>query len=270
MTTETKAPVSRHWLFPNEKIAATHVPIIAVSLLSGGLDSCVVTTLAAQACSSVQALSINYGQRHSKEILHARRIAQHLGVAHQIVDIPVLGSQLAKHSALTSLEHDVPKPEAGGGIPITYVPQRNLCFTAMAAALLESLLLAHPAEQVEGRIYLGPNALDYSGYPDCRFEFYKPLETAIREGSKALQIGKAADVTLRTPIIDSTKAQIVQQGVDISAPMHLTWSCYRGTDAPCGECDSCAIRAKGFAEAGYHDMAMELELFNGQSYEAAP
>jgi 7-cyano-7-deazaguanine synthase len=151
-------------------------------------------------------------------------------------------------SALTDPTIDVPAAGAGdeAGIPVTYVPARNLIFLSLAAGIAE----ARHADVV----YLGVNALDYSGYPDCRPEFVDAFRAtaalALRRGVE----GRPIDI--RTPLVDATKAEIVRLGVQLRAPLHLTWSCYRGGPEPCGDCDSCALRAKGFAEAGTADPAL--------------
>ncbi|WP_322795948.1 7-cyano-7-deazaguanine synthase, partial [Tepidiforma sp.] len=146
-------------------------------------------------------------------------------------------------------------------IPITYVPLRNTFFVTLAAAALESWLLdlieregADPG-RLEGAIYVGANAIDYSGYPDCRPEFYRALEEVLRLGSK---VGTAYGIPLRieAPIITMSKADIIRYAVELGAPLHLTWSCYLGGEDPCGACDACQLRAAGFAAAGLPDLAL--------------
>lgn len=218
----------------------------AVVILSGGLDSTVCLAEAVQSHDTVIALSINYGQRHSIELERARAIAVHFNVEHieQRLDLSAWGG-----SALTDASIDVPtaaEAAEGPAIPITYVPGRNLIFLSLAVALAE----ARGAEVV----YIGVNALDYSGYPDCRPEF---IESFRSTAALALRVGvEGAAVAIATPLLDLSKAQIVSRGVALGAPIELTWSCYNGVDKPCGECDSCVLRAKGFAEAGVTDRAL--------------
>ena len=215
-----------------------------VVILSGGLDSTVCLAEAAATRDAVAALSIDYGQRHAVELQRARAIAAHYGVPHveQRLDLSAWGG-----SALTDVAVDVPAADvAATTIPVTYVPGRNLIFLSLAVAFAE----AREFDEVS----IGVNALDYSGYPDCRPEFIASFREAAR---LALRTGvEGAPVTVITPLIDMTKAQIVRRGVELRAPLGLTWSCYRGGDAPCGDCDSCVLRAKGFSEAGVADPAL--------------
>jgi 7-cyano-7-deazaguanine synthase len=237
----------------------------AIVLLSGGLDS---TTVAAHAVSrglDVRGLCIRYGQLHAREVESARAVAAALGIPLTVVDADFYGT-LAE-SALTAGEPThVPLGRVaaaiGEGIPSTYVPLRNTFFVTVAAAALESWLLASierdsidPATLAPA-IYVGANAIDYSGYPDCRPEFYAAIAEVLRLGSK---LGTAYGVGIRieAPIIAMSKAAIVRYGSDIGAPLHLTWSCYLGGGRPCGSCDSCLLRAEGFAAAGIADPALE-------------
>ena len=148
--------------------------------------------------------------------------------------------------------------EIGFGIPITYVPLRNTIFISMAAALLESQVLhaieiggASP-ENTEARVYMAPNAIDYSGYPDCRPEFFEKMKHTLEYGSK-LWTQYQVRIAIETPIIELSKAEIAELGVRLKAPLDDTWSCYEGGELPCGACDSCILRAKGFEEAGIAD-----------------
>ena len=233
-----------------------------ITLLSGGLDSTTVTAHAKDRVDELTALTFYYGQTHSKEVDCARKIAELMGVEHRLVDISFL-SDVAWYSALTSPElfpvpQDRSAGEIGFGIPITYVPLRNTIFLALAAAHLESRVLqaietqdAEP-EQVSARLYMAPNAIDYSGYPDCRPEFFEQAARTLRLGSK---LGTQYDIAfeVETPIISLSKAEIVEMGIRLGAPLEHTWSCYEGGDVPCGGCDSCVLRAKGFDEAGVPD-----------------
>ena len=214
-----------------------------VVILSGGLDSTVGLAEATAAGDDVIALSIDYGQRHAIELDRARAIAAHYGVEHieQRLDLSAWGG-----SALTDSSIDVPTASHDDGIPVTYVPGRNLIFLSLAVALAEARGAAH--------VSIGVNALDYSGYPDCRPEF---IESFSRAAALALRTGvEGSPVDVITPLIDMTKAQIVRRGVELGAPLELTWSCYRGNATPCGNCDSCVLRAKGFSEAGVADPAL--------------
>lgn len=218
----------------------------AVVLLSGGLDSSTAIALAAEEGYELYALSFRYGQRHAREMEAARAIGQHFGVRdHKVVDIDL---RMFGGSALTSDEIAVPldrdEAEMGTGIPSTYVPARNLIFLSFATAYAE----------VAGAddIFLGINAIDYSGYPDCRPEF---LEAFARTANLATKAGTEDGRTLRyhAPLIQMTKSDIVREGTRLGVPWELTWSCYLGGEKACGKCDSCQLRLKGFAEAGLSD-----------------
>lgn len=217
----------------------------AVVLLSGGLDSCTAAAMAKRDGFTLHALSFDYGQRHERELQAARDVAEALGTAeHRVLRVPLgeLGG-----SALTDATLEVPDaPDAdqiGQEIPSTYVPARNTVFLSLALALAE----------VRGAdtIVIGANALDYSGYPDCRPEFLEAFERMARLGTKA----GAQGMTLRVwaPLLSMTKAQIVEAGLAAGAPLERTWSCYRGGQRACGRCESCVLRRKGFAEAGTED-----------------
>jgi 7-cyano-7-deazaguanine synthase len=235
---------------------------LGIVLLSGGLDSTVVAAWALRQGVELSALTFHYGQTHAREALAAAQVARALGIPHQKVDLSFF-SKLAWYSALTSPEQfRLPQgrsPERmAKDIPITYVPLRNTLFLTLAAASLESRVLdaierrGRDPEQVRASIFLGPNAIDYSGYPDCRPEYYQQMATALALGSKmGAQYG--IELHLETPIISQTKAEIVRLGLELGAPLELTWSCYQGGDLPCGRCDSCLLRARGFAEAEAQD-----------------
>jgi len=219
-------------------------PAIAVVVLSGGLDSTVCLALAAQEAVGVVALTFDYGQRHRVEIERARLIAERYGAEWLCVK---LDASRWGGAALT--DESLPVPTGGVDadvIPVTYVPARNLIFLSVAMGVAE----ARDADAV----YLGVNALDYSGYPDCRPEF---IESFRRTAALALKRGvEGRPVEIRTPLIELTKAGIVRLGLEVGAPLELTWSCYFGGPAPCGVCDACRLRAKGFAEAGVEDPAL--------------
>jgi len=215
----------------------------AVVLLSGGLDSTTTLAKAIADGNEVTALSFNYGQRHSKELISASNVAKHYGVEHVIVNIDLSMFR----SALTNKEIDVPEnrdeSQMGGDIPVTYVPSRNIIMMSVAAGLCESI----DAE----KIYIGANVIDYSGYPDCRPEFFYAFEKMLEVGTKAGV--ERHPIKIETPILSLSKAEIVKLGKELEAPLHLTWSCYEGGEKACGRCDSCQLRLKGFEEAGYKD-----------------
>ena len=219
----------------------------AVCLLSGGLDSATCLAYARHEGFGCYALSFDYGQRHRIELEAARKIAQVLGaVDHRVakIDLRVFG-----HSALTD-EIDVPKgrdEEAmNRGIPITYVPARNTIFLSFALAWAEVL--------EANDIFIGVNALDYSGYPDCRPEFIEAFERMSNLATKAGVEGRTR-IHIRTPLIQLSKADIVRLASELEVPFELTHSCYDpdALGGACGACDSCLLRAKGFREAGIPD-----------------
>lgn len=214
----------------------------AVVLLSGGLDSMVSAALAKEAGFSVRALTIDYGQRHIRELESARAIAEHLGVeAH--VELP-LDLRRFGGSALTD-DIDVPKDGVGDEIPVTYVPARNLVFLALTTAFAEA--------SGSKDIFIGVNALDYSGYPDCRPEFIASFAETARLGTKAGVEG--APFTIHAPLQHMTKADIATECHRLGLDPSWSWSCYDPTaeGLACGVCDSCRLRRKGFAEAGLDD-----------------
>ena len=222
----------------------------AVVLFSGGLDSTTVLAIARAEGFDVHALTLRYGQRHAVEIAAATRIAADVGVtAHVVLDI-----DLARFggSALTA-DIAVPKgrsPEAmGSGIPVTYVPARNTVFLSLALAWAETLG-AHD-------LFIGVNALDYSGYPDCRPNYIAAFEAMARLATKAGVEG-GPGVTIHTPLIALTKAEIIRKGQALGVDYGATVSCYDPDPKgrPCGACDACLLRAKGFAEAGLKDPAI--------------
>lgn len=219
----------------------------AVCLLSGGLDSATCLAYARREGFACYALSFDYGQRHHIELEAARNIAQALGATdHRIakIDLRVFG-----HSALTA-DIEVPKgrDEAAmnRGIPITYVPARNTIFLSFALAWAEVL--------EANDIFIGVNALDYSGYPDCRLEFIEAFERMSNLATKAGVEGRTR-IRVRTPLIQLSKADIVRLGQELNLPFELTHSCYDpdASGRACGACDSCVLRAKGFREAGVAD-----------------
>ena len=218
---------------------------LAVVLLSGGLDSTTVAAMARADGYRILALTIDYNQRHRIELRHAARVADAIGAERHIVlplDLRGFGG-----SALTA-DIDVPKTGVEPGIPVTYVPARNTIFLSVALGW---------AEAAGARdLFIGVNALDYSGYPDCRPEFIAAFEAMANTATRAGVEGTG--FTVHTPLAAMTKADIVRAALAVAAPIALTWSCYDPTPAgtPCGECDSCRLRAKGFDEAGIADPAL--------------
>ena len=217
----------------------------AVVLLSGGLDSSTCMAIAKDEGYELYALSFDYGQRHSRELESAKAIAEHFGAKeHKIlrIDLRQIGG-----SALTDDSIDVPEnrdeEHMADEIPVTYVPARN--------TILLSFALAYAEVIGADAIYIGANALDYSGYPDCRPEYYRAFEEVARLGTKRGVEGKPIEI--KYPLINMTKAEIIRTGMRLGVPYELTWSCYKGGEKACGVCDSCKLRIKGFKEAGYKD-----------------
>jgi 7-cyano-7-deazaguanine synthase len=219
----------------------------AVVLLSGGIDSSTTLAIARNMGFDLYALSFSYGQRHKIELHAARLIARHFGVSRHItldIDLKLFGS-----SALTD-DIDVPKSrnmaEMAHEIPVTYVPARNTIFLSYALAWAEVL--------ESGDIFIGVNALDYSGYPDCRPEFIAAYERMAALATKAAVEGKQK-LKIHAPLIRMTKAQIIRKGLELGVDYSLTHSCYdpTGSGEACGECDSCLLRLRGFQNAGIRD-----------------
>jgi len=218
----------------------------AVVLLSGGIDSTTTLAIAITEGYEAYALSFDYGQRHQIEMEPARRVAKSLGARqHRVakIDLRIFGG-----SALTN-DIDVPKQrseiEIAHGIPVTYVPARNTIFLAYALAWAEVIQASD--------IFLGVNAIDYSGYPDCRPEFIETFERLANLGTKAGVEGRRFQI--HTPLIKFSKAEIIRKAVELGVDLSLTHSCYDPSPEgfACGECDSCILRLKGFREAGIHD-----------------
>jgi 7-cyano-7-deazaguanine synthase len=223
----------------------------AVVLVSGGLDSATALAEARHDGFECYALSFDYGQRHRHELEAAKRVCESLGVARHVtinIDLRAFGG-----SALTA-DIDVPKHRSedtmSHGIPITYVPARNTVFLSLALGWAETL------EAFD--LYLGVNAVDYSGYPDCRPEFINAFEMLANLATQA-GVEHRGSFHIHTPLIQRTKAQIIRRGVELGVDFGLTHSCYDPDPAgrPCEACDSCLLRAKGFAEAGLSDPALQ-------------
>ncbi len=215
----------------------------AVVLLSGGLDSSVCMAVAKSEGYELLPISFNYHQRHKKELEAAASVAKYYQVERHLIietNMEAIGG-----SALTDASIDVPAGEINAStVPVTYVPARNLIFLSYALGYAE----VTGAE----RIYIGVNALDYSGYPDCRPEFVAMFQQLANYSTKATA-EDGREILIETPLIDLTKKDIVLLGDKLGAPLHLTTSCYEGKDEACGRCDSCLLRLKGFAEAGRVD-----------------
>jgi 7-cyano-7-deazaguanine synthase len=222
----------------------------AVVLLSGGLDSTTVLAIARSEGYVPYALSFRYGQRHSVELDAARRVAEAQGVARQVVadiDLRAFGG-----SALTDdidVPHHSSADELGDDIPITYVPARNTVFLSFALAWAETL--------DSSDVFIGVNALDYSGYPDCRPEYIEAYERMANLATKAGVEGRQ-HLKIHTPLINLTKAQTIERGRELGVDYSLTHSCYDPDPEgrACGECDSCLLRSRGFAELGLDDPAL--------------
>jgi 7-cyano-7-deazaguanine synthase len=227
----------------------------AVVLLSGGLDSTTVLAIAHAEGYIPHALSFSYGQRHSVELDAARRVAEALGVAEHVVagiDLRVFGGS-ALTADISVPHHDRAEDLEGDEIPITYVPARNTIFLSYALAWAEVL--------GSSDVFIGVNALDYSGYPDCRPEYITAYEQMANLATKAGVEGRQR-LRIHTPLIEMTKAQIIQRGLDLGVDYSMTHSCY-DPDAEgraCGTCDSCLLRRRGFAEVGLEDPALDPAL----------
>jgi 7-cyano-7-deazaguanine synthase len=213
----------------------------AVVLLSGGLDSSTVLYMALPKYECT-CLIFRYGQRHEREICSAKKIAKSAGCDYKVVNV----SFPWKGSSLTDTSEKIPvhKPDEIGvnDIPSTYVPGRNTVFLSYALSLAEVIGAK--------KIFIGANAVDFSGYPDCRPEYYRSFNRLLRVGTKA------GDIQIVTPLISMTKEDIVKTGIKYRVPFQFTWSCYTGGKSPCGKCDSCVLRARGFSNAGYIDPAL--------------
>lgn len=218
----------------------------AIVLVSGGLDSCVALATALSLGFEVEALNCHYGQRHAREMRSALEVARFYGVRLHEADVklPFLAS------ADSTLTNPTMTPTtfnpAAKGVANSYVPLRNSIMLSIAASLAESKGACD--------IFYGANVLDYSGYPDCRPEFIEVMAKALTLGSKHTYNGTS--MSIHAPLVKMSKADIIKEGLRLGAPLHLTWSCYRGGERPCGECDSCGYRAKGFAEVGVRDPAL--------------
>ena len=215
----------------------------AVILLSGGLDSTVCMACAKEAGYELYPISFDYHQRHNIELESAKKVAEFYQVAKHIVietNMNVIGG-----SALTDTSIDVPDGDIKSDkVPVTYVPARNLIFLSYALSYAEAI----GAE----RILIGVNALDYSGYPDCRPAFIEQFQQVANYATKVAAVDKK-EILIETPLLNLSKKEIVELGTKLGAPLHVSHSCYRGGEKACGVCDSCQLRLKGFREAGIVD-----------------
>ena len=224
-------------------------PPKAVVLLSGGLDSTTVLAIAKAQGYESYALSFRYGQRHAVELERARDVARHLGTAgHVVVDFDLRAFGGSALTADIDVPKDRPVSEMSSGIPITYVPARNTIFLSFALAWAETL--------GSSDIFVGVNALDYSGYPDCRPEYIAAFEHLANLATRA-GVESRSRFRIHTPLIALSKADIIRRGRDLGVDFSLTWSCYAPeTDGrACGLCDACVLRSKGFTEANLPDPA---------------
>jgi len=213
----------------------------AVIVLSGGLDSTTCMGIAKAEGYELYPITFHYGQRHNREVEQAIEVGKHYQVTdHRIVDLTFLKD--IGGSALTDESVDVPT-EAEEGIPVTYVPARNMIFLALASAYAEVIGAT--------AVYTGVSAVDYSGYPDCRPEFIQSMEETINLATKAGVTGQ--NIQVETPLIRLSKKETIEKGLLLDVPYELTTSCYNGKETACGKCDSCLLRLKGFKEAGSAD-----------------
>lgn len=209
----------------------------AVVLLSGGIDSATCLYLAKREGFTPHCLSFDYGQRHLREIESAKKIARRAGAKFLVckINLPWKGSSL--------IEPGRKIPGRSRGIPSTYVPARNIIFLSFALSCAEAIRAK--------AVFIGANARDFSGYPDCRPGFYRAFRNAAKTGIKN------KDIRIFTPLIDKRKSEIIKLGESLGVPYELSWSCYRGARKPCGACDSCRLRAKGFRQAGIQDPLLQ-------------
>ncbi len=220
----------------------------AIVLFSGGLDSTTCLYWALDQGYTCETLTVSYGQRHVREIESARQITSRLGIRHHLIELHL--PWLAQASSLMDSSQplpDIPTEQiTRAGVPSTYVPGRNLMFLSIAGSLLDTV---HAQA-----IIAGPNAIDFSGYPDCTPAFFKAAGEALNRGTRQ---GVREGIEVLAPLMRLSKAGIVKLAAELKVPFELTWSCYAGGSKPCGRCDSCKLRAKGFEEAGVHDTALD-------------
>jgi len=214
---------------------------IGVCLVSGGMDSCVTAAIARKEVKNLAFLHADYGQRTLERERRAFYDLANFFNVEQVLSVNLDYFSLIGGSALTDKNLEVPKGQIGrSGIPITYVPFRNANLLSIATSWAEALGASY--------IYIGAVAEDSSGYPDCRPEFYEAFQRVIDLGTRP-----ETNIVIKTPVINLKKSEIVRWGLELGAPFHLTWSCYKREDVACGECDSCLLRLRGFREAGASD-----------------
>ena len=220
----------------------------AVVLFSGGLDSTTCLYWALAQGYRCEALTVSYGQRHVREVNFARQIAEKLGVREHLItlDLPWLSQHCSLVGNAKKLPDEPLEKITDGHIPSTYVAGRNLLFLSLAGSLADSI--------GADAIIAGPNAVDFSGYPDCTPAFYSAAAQALNLGTK---MGVTEGVEVLAPLMDLSKTDIVRLAASLNVPFELTWSCYAGGDKPCGHCDSCKLRARGFQEAGVKDTSLD-------------
>ena len=219
----------------------------AIVLLSGGLDSTTTLYIALDKGYDCHCLIFDYDQRHKREVRQAVKIAKNAGCNYKITKLtfPWHGSSLLDRSAQLPMGRNI--EDISKDIPSTYVPARNTIFLSIASGWAE-------ASEAES-IFIGANALDFSGYPDCRLKFFELFNKVLQEGTKRGVEGKP--IKIETPLIDKKKSEIIKIGIGLKVPYELTWSCYNGGERPCLQCDACLLRKKGFNEAGVADPFME-------------
>lgn len=215
----------------------------AVVLLSGGLDSATTLFIAKAKGHKCYPLIFDYGQRHKRELESAKAISRAAGFKYKVlkIDLPWQGSSLLDKNKKLPKRRSFKKIKSG--IPSSYVPARNTIFLSFALSFAEALGAR--------KIFIGANAIDYSGYPDCRSSFFKAFDNVIKQGTKAGSEGRR--ISVETPLLNKTKKDIISEGSRLRVPYKYTWSCYEGKAYPCGVCDSCIIRKKGFEDAGIKD-----------------
>ncbi|MFZ3076933.1 MAG: 7-cyano-7-deazaguanine synthase QueC [Candidatus Aenigmatarchaeota archaeon] len=233
---------------------------VAVCLLSGGLDSCVAATYAKTQGYNIYTLSIDYGQTLKKELVNARKIACILdAVEHKTIEIKgfneICQCAITAHASIPE-DRDIARKSVE--IPATYPPCRDPAFLLLACAWAESLLLKNLQEISDAKVIIGTNRYDSETYPDCKPETYKRLNELLETSTKS-GIQHRKYVQIIAPLIDKTKSEVVKFGMMIGAPLNLTWSCYKGKEKACGNCDACKLRLQAFEDAGLSD-PVEYEL----------
>lgn len=221
----------------------------AIVLLSGGIDSATTLYIARDKGYKCYCLIFDYNQRHRKEVFQAEKITKKAGCDYKIIKLsfPWQGSSLLDREAEIPLGRDI--GDMTKDIPSTYVPARNTIFLSIAAGWAEAI-----GADV---IFIGANAIDFSGYPDCRVEYFEEFNKLLKEGTKSGVEGRP--IKIEAPLIDKKKDEIIKLGTRLMVPYELTWSCYEGGKRPCLECDSCILRKKGFDEAGLRDPLLEVD-----------